>query len=141
MAALRHQPQRERCQEGRRVRNTAYVTRYPTVYLAMPATPSRHQHYGKKDRAYNPLRLPCLSCHRIFRNLSGLTKHTNTYHARPHGHTLLIHKTVIVEESDRLNGDLDSGPQGEAPGNHPQTLQEGQLYHLVHPVLNGTYLP
>ncbi len=141
MAALPHQPQHEQCLEGGRVRNTAYATRYPIIYLAMPAIPSRHRRYGKEDRAYNPLCLPCLSCHRIFRNLSGLTKHTNTYHTRPHGHTLLIHKTAIVEEADHTNSDLDDGPQGEAPGNDPQMLQEGQLYHLVHPVLNGMSLP
>ncbi len=55
--------------------------------------------------------------------------------------TLPTHKTAIYKKAHHINSDLDKNPQGKAPGTEPQMLQEGYLYHLVHPVLKGTYLP
>ncbi|PSR76460.1 hypothetical protein PHLCEN_2v8435 [Hermanssonia centrifuga] len=114
----------------RDVRHTAYIPRYSTISFAMPASSPRDRRDGKENRAFNPVRLLCPSCHRVLRNLSGLTKHTHTFHARPHGHTLPTHGAAINNEPNITVQPLDDSPQH-------QVLKDGRLYHLVHPKMNG----
>ncbi|PSR92305.1 hypothetical protein PHLCEN_2v4726 [Hermanssonia centrifuga] len=98
----------------------------------MPVGSPSNRRNGKANRVFKPLRLSCHTCHRIFRNLSGLTKHIHTFHARLHGHTLpqATHRAAINNEANVTAQPLDNNPQH-------QVLKDGRLYHLVHPDMNG----
>ena len=84
-------------------------------------------------KQYNPTQLQCQHCPRVFRNLSGLSKHHNTSHARPHGHVLPIHPENPPGDDPSIQEADNDGYHGEPA----DRLDPEKLYYEFHPLLNG----
>lgn len=102
--------------------------------------PPRHIPPALQRKLYSKrapvLLCPFPSCHRVFRNLSGLSQHKNSAH---------LHEQVPPEPPVHRPSDL---PVNGLDQEHPLFDDEGDedyaqipgLFRNIHPTLNGIYL-
>ncbi|PSR71856.1 hypothetical protein PHLCEN_2v12272 [Hermanssonia centrifuga] len=98
---------------------------------------------GSRRRVYNTTRLTCPDCKGVYRNLSGLSKHRNTFHARPFGHSMTILGRQQPTTQQPQDGSTDVSQCPEPHLDDPSVLPtvhgdpENHLYEIRHKYLDG----